>query len=550
MLCLRCGTNLGDSIYCPRCGLDNSVQKQAMVLSNLYYNAGLEKAQIRDLSGAAEELQRALQFNKKNIQARNLLGLVYFELGEVVAALSEWVISKNMQEENNPASYFIADLQKDAARLDVINQTIKKYNISLKNAREGNEDVAVIQLKKVLAQNPKLIKGYHLLALLYLQKEDYERARKLLRRALKVDQTNTTTLRLLKEVDDKTGKATAVEARLPIFSKRTLADENVPEENPPREGSRLVRIRGVRVPSLRRSSVVWLLAGMLLGAALLGFLAIPSAIRRVNTAANEKITTYSSETAQLRSELRAAQDDKENAQTAKENAEAAARARSRESVSYENLITAWNAYGSEEYEKVALALAEVDPTVLSELPRSIYDMMAPDVRTSLLTHLREKGLAALNSSDYETAVAAFGAAVLLDETDEETNARYIEAQQRLATLNAELRIQNASGSQTAAQQGRESAAVPAQQTGGNASGGNAVIAPSEPGMPSSQSGSSAAPAESAAAPAESSEAPAEEESYEEESFYEEEDYSETYYDEDGDYYDEEENYYDEDTEDE
>ena len=148
MLCLRCGTNLGDSIYCPRCGLDNSVQKQAVVLSNLYYNAGLEKAQIRDLSGAAEELQRALQFNKRNIQARNLLGLVYFELGEVVAALSEWVISKNMQEENNPAAYFIADLQKDAARLDVINQTIKKYNISLKNAREGNEDVAVIQLKR------------------------------------------------------------------------------------------------------------------------------------------------------------------------------------------------------------------------------------------------------------------------------------------------------------------------------------------------------------------------------------------------------------------
>ena len=406
----------------------------------------------------------------------------------------------------------------------------------------------------MLAQNPKLIKGYHLLALLYLQKEDYERARKLLRRALKVDQTNTTTLRLLKEVDDKTGKATAVEARLPIFSKKTLADESTPEDTASREGNRLVRIRGVRVPSLRRSSVVWLLAGMLLGAALLGFLAIPSAVRRVNTAANEKITTYSSETAQLRSELRAAQDDKETAQTAKENAEAAARARTRESVSYENLITAWNAYGSEEYEKVARALADVDPTVLSELPRSIYDMMAPDVRTSLLTLLREKGLAALNSSDYETAVAALGAAVLLDEADEETNARYIEAQQRLATLNAELRIQNASGTQTAAQQGRENEAAPGGQTGENASpNSGTVIAPSGPGTSAAQSGSSAAQSGSSAAPAESVSAPeessAEEPVYEEESYYEEEvydeTYDETYYDEEEAYYDEDETYYDE-----
>ena len=50
------------------------------------------------------------------------------------------------------------------SRLDTINQTIKKYNQSLLYCRQGNVDMAVMQLKKVLAQNPKLIKGYHLLA--------------------------------------------------------------------------------------------------------------------------------------------------------------------------------------------------------------------------------------------------------------------------------------------------------------------------------------------------------------------------------------------------
>ena len=43
----------------------------------------------------------SITINKKNIDARNLLGLVYCEMGDVVEALSEWVISKNIQPDNN-----------------------------------------------------------------------------------------------------------------------------------------------------------------------------------------------------------------------------------------------------------------------------------------------------------------------------------------------------------------------------------------------------------------------------------------------------------------
>ena len=46
--------------------------------SNYWYNDGLKKAQIRDLSGAIVSLKRSLQFNRENITARNLLGLVYY----------------------------------------------------------------------------------------------------------------------------------------------------------------------------------------------------------------------------------------------------------------------------------------------------------------------------------------------------------------------------------------------------------------------------------------------------------------------------------------
>ena len=57
--------------------------------SNAYYNDALEKAAVRDLSGAIESLRTSLRFYKMNIDARNLLGLVYFETGEVVEALTD-----------------------------------------------------------------------------------------------------------------------------------------------------------------------------------------------------------------------------------------------------------------------------------------------------------------------------------------------------------------------------------------------------------------------------------------------------------------------------
>ena len=49
--------------------------------SNYWYNDGLKKANIRDLSGAIVSLRRSLQYNRSNIAARNLLGLVYYGRG-------------------------------------------------------------------------------------------------------------------------------------------------------------------------------------------------------------------------------------------------------------------------------------------------------------------------------------------------------------------------------------------------------------------------------------------------------------------------------------
>ena len=111
MNCIYCGTPLSDIDYCTGCGADITIQKRIIRISNLLYNEGLDKARVRDLSGAIKSLKRSLEFNKENMDARNLLGLVYFESGEVVSALTEWVISKNMNPEGNAAEYYIDKLK-------------------------------------------------------------------------------------------------------------------------------------------------------------------------------------------------------------------------------------------------------------------------------------------------------------------------------------------------------------------------------------------------------------------------------------------------------
>lgn len=202
MICYRCGCTLSEHDFCTNCGADVALYKRIIYISNRFYNDGLERAGVRDLTGAIASLRQSLKFDKNNVEARNLLGLVYFETGEVVAALSEWVISKNLRPKKNIADDYINMIQTNQNRLDTINQTIKKYNQALTYCNQDSLDLAIIQLKKVLSLNPKFIRAHQLLALLYINSEEWERAKRELTKCLEIDANNTATLRYLKEVDE------------------------------------------------------------------------------------------------------------------------------------------------------------------------------------------------------------------------------------------------------------------------------------------------------------------------------------------------------------
>ena len=137
--------------------------KEILEKSLAWYNDGLRKAKIRDLSGAIVSLRKSLQYNRENVTARNLLGLIYYGRGEVAEALVEWIISKNLDDTSNRAGYFINKIQKSSVELEVMNQAIQKYNQALVLCEQEGHDMAIVQLRKAVLDHPTFLKALQLL---------------------------------------------------------------------------------------------------------------------------------------------------------------------------------------------------------------------------------------------------------------------------------------------------------------------------------------------------------------------------------------------------
>lgn len=416
MECYNCGAKLGREDNCSNCGTNVRIYKKIIMASNAYYNDALEKAGVRNLSGAVESLKASLRFNKLNTDARNLLGLVYFEMGEVVAALTEWVISKNYQPKDNIASRYLDEIQNNQSRLDTINQTIKKYNQALLYCKQDSRDLAIIQLKKVLSLNPKLVRGHQLLALLYIQEQKYDLAKKSLRNAGKIDADNTITLRYLKE-----------------------ANAGLRENNPNRKqkNEELISYQSgnetiIQPRYLKDNSaigtIINMLIGIAIGVAITWFLLVPGVRREVqneakaevleanNTIAskNQNISALEAQIDDLTSQITDAKSEEEN-NASRIN-------------SYEQLLQAYIAYINEDIETAGMALGNVNTEYLSETAAGIYDEINAQVNADYISTMYQAATEAYNAQEFEQAIEDYEKVIELDETYENGNALYYLAQ--------------------------------------------------------------------------------------------------------------------------
>ena len=179
---------------CPECGVDILIFEKTLKISDVLYNKGLDLARIRDLSGSIDSLTKSIQFNKNNYYARNLLGLVYFEVGKIAEALKQWVMSASLLKDGNPAVHYIEKVQMTPGLLDDGNDAISMYNSALFHIHQKSDDLAVIQLKKALELSPSFIEAMNLLTFCYLIKGEKQMASVLVERVLELDINNPVTL--------------------------------------------------------------------------------------------------------------------------------------------------------------------------------------------------------------------------------------------------------------------------------------------------------------------------------------------------------------------
>lgn len=447
MYCFKCGCELNKTDHCPNCGADVGTYKKIIYTSNYLYNDGLQKAQVRDLSGAILSLKNSLWFNKDNLDARNLLGLIYYEIGETVAALSEWVISKNINDERlhrkqNLGAEYLAQVQASRQTMENLDSSIERYNHALECCYTDNLDVAVLQLKKVLSVNPRYLRARQLLALLYIENKQYKRADKELQRCLLLDVNNTTTLRYRKEVLSKLQPEGASQAGAQnamhkanvrtVKTATTGADAQTArgrngKPKKPKVGSvikytadnetiiqpvnaRNPGVDGFGIPSWIYGGVI----GLLVGAAMVAFVIMPTRIQSIRTDAQKQIreissqsdgkdsqiTDLQSQVEKLNADLKDLQDEQEkNTASGGEN---------KTDVLMES--AALYVEDSVKVADAAKALAKIDPETategMSDAFTKLYNDLYPLLRAEILQTYADSGITAYEASTPDYAAAA------------------------------------------------------------------------------------------------------------------------------------------------
>ncbi len=379
--------------------------KKILYQSNYWYNDGLRKAQIRDMSGAITSLRRSLQYNRANINARNLLGLVYYGRGEVAEGLVEWIISKNLKPRDNIAGYFISEVQKSANELEIINQAVKKYNQCLIYCEQQGEDLAIIQLKKVIAAHPTFLKAYQLLALLYLHTEQYAKARQILRTARKLDTTNEMTLRYMHAMTQLRGKKTKGKSKDESVEYH-LGNETIiqPAHSGMKELSSKITVANI-------------IAGVFIGAAIIWFLILPAVNEEKSDQVNKQIVEYSNRINALEAQVSAQTKALDEYRAASSDTEAAQQTAASTSDSYENLMTASDQYDSGSYSEDTIAdtLLNVNRAALGSGGQALYDQMSSEIFPTVCESRYANGLESLDVANYDNAIQYLIKVVRMDE---------------------------------------------------------------------------------------------------------------------------------------
>jgi tetratricopeptide (TPR) repeat protein len=291
-----------------------------------------------------------------------------------------------------------------------MNQTIKKYNQALSYCKQGSYDLAILQLKKVLANNPKLLKGHQLLALLYYKQGEYDQARYCLRAALHIDSQNLLTKRYIAEVKNamhgehrrrKDREAIAYQSGNDTIIRPTVYKERSP----------LVTIFSV-------------IAGAIAGAAVVFFLVIPGMRSSIMNEASETVKEANSTLASRNATVDSLQEEIDSLQAQIEEYETGEKQSESTVEAYQHLLSAYVAWTNDDEETLTQSLEAVDVDRLDGEYKTLFENVSEEVNQKILSENYKNGVYAYNRRRYEEAIECLTTVIGLDAEYENGEALY------------------------------------------------------------------------------------------------------------------------------
>ena len=132
-----------------------------------------------------------------------------------------------------------------------------------------------------IRDSPHFVKAHLLLALLYMSREDYNKAGRSLYKILQIDKSNQKALYYMSIVKQNTGRADAEKRKMvKAFSHRQMEDDDVIIPNSYKESTGL-------------STILHIIIGLFLGVAVFFVLILPARTKALNSEKNQEIIAYS-----------------------------------------------------------------------------------------------------------------------------------------------------------------------------------------------------------------------------------------------------------------
>lgn len=397
-VCLRCNhKNDDEALLCVNCDADMYISLKTRNIAVKLYNRGLFLARERKLQEAASVINKSIYFDRFNIEARNVLGLVYFELGMIADALKQWAISASYYGEKNPATIYLSRIKDNVREMERMNDAVKMYNQGLVNLKNKNDDMAVIQLKKAIELNPKLIEAKNLLAVAYMSAGNNQAAIPLIDSVRSYDITNDKAISLKESL----GPSPMVVQR---YSRPPAKYEN-PAKTDPYIQKKVKRFGGFPL-----SEVLCVLIGAACAAAAIYILVIPS----IESGGKEDVERQLGIIESMKQSHEKALADK--------NAEIEALTKRNEELQNENfeienrtlilekqqkIMTAVSLSAAGSIRESAAIIKDLDLSGLSDSDISQYNSVKETVFPQMASTLFEEGRVAYNAQSFDEAKNAF-----------------------------------------------------------------------------------------------------------------------------------------------